>query len=254
MEFDGSQVLIGKGAQADVFRYQGYAYKVYRSSYPAEWIAFEKDQQKAVNGAGLCPVRYYDTDDDHIIKMDLIDGEALEKKVREGYIEGFGILAEAFRKIHAASVEGIRMPPLMATAGMGLTEEEKDTIFPIIEKLSGKYPSCICHLDMHFLNIMLPHGEKEEASQCSPAADHEETAGRTDPAFPEYVIIDWMNARIAPAVFDYARTYVIFDEFSREGLAIYKQVIADDIKNLGISDEDFHEAVKVCAIIRNREK
>lgn len=230
MEFDGSKALIGKGAQADVFRYKGYAYKVYKNTYPAEWIAFEKEQQRAVNQAGLCPIRYYDTDDAHIIKMDLIEGEELEKKVLNGYIEGFGILADAFRKVHAAPTDGIKMPPLIATAGMGLSEEEQNKILPIIERLSQKYPSCICHLDMHFLNIMLPSDGSE------------------------YVIIDWMNSRIAPAVFDYARTYVIFDEFSQEGLAIYKQVIADDIKALGISDEDFQDAVTVCAVIRNREK
>lgn len=230
MEFDGSQALIGKGAQADVFRYKGYAYKVYKNTYPAEWIAFEKEQQRAVNQAGLCSIRYYDTDDAHIIKMDLIEGEELEKKVLNGYIEGFGILADAFRKVHAAPIDGIKMPPLIATAGMGLSEEEQNKILPIIERLSEKYPPSICHLDMHFLNIMLPSDGSE------------------------YVIIDWMNSRIAPAVFDYARTYVIFDEFSQEGLAIYKQVIADDIKALGISDEDFQDALTVCAVIRNREK
>ena len=243
MEFDGSQILIGKGAQADVFRYQGYAYKVYKNTYPAEWIAFEKDQQRAVNQAGLCPVRYYDTDDDHIIRMDLIEGEALEKKVLAGYIEGFGILASAFREVHAASAEGIRMPRLMDTAGMGLGEDEKNTIFPILSRLYEKHLSCICHLDMHFLNIMLPKDAMEESDGKS-----------TVKPDPEYVIIDWMNARIAPAVFDYARTYVIFDEFSQEGLAVYKQVIADDIKALGISEEDFMDAVKVCAILRKREK
>ena len=63
-----------------------------------------------------------------------------------------------------------------------------------------------------------------------------------------------MNSRIAPAVFDYARTYVIFDEFSQEGLAIYKQCVVDDIKALGISDEDFQDALKVSSIIRKREK
>ena len=243
MEFDGSQVLIGKGAQADVFRYQGYAYKVYKNSYPAEWIAFEKDQQSAVNAAGLCPVRYYDTDDAHIIKMDLIEGEQLEDKVLNGYVEGFGILADAFRKVHAAPIEGIKMPPLIATAGMGLSEEEQNKILPIIERLSTKYPPCICHLDMHFLNIMLPNGAMEAAN-----------AKAGEKAFPEYVIIDWMNSRIAPAVFDYARTYVIFDEFSQEGLAIYKQCVVDDIKALGISDEDFQDALKVSSIIRKREK
>lgn len=246
MKFDGSEVIIGKGAQAEVFRYQGYAYKVYKNTYPAEWIAFEKDQQRAVNELGICPIRYYDTDDAHIIKMDLIEGEELEKIVLSGYVEGFGILAEAFRKVHAAPVEGIKMPPLIATAGMGLGKEDQDTILPIISRLSEKYPSCICHLDMHFLNIMIPNGAMD--------AVKEDRSDQGEMKYPEYVIIDWMNARIAPAVFDYARTYVIFDEFSQEGLAIYKQAIADDIKALGISEEDFEDAVKVSAIIRRREK
>ena len=57
MTFDGTQKLIGRGAQADVFLYQGFAYKVYKPSYPAEWIAFEKHQQGEINKAGLCPVR-----------------------------------------------------------------------------------------------------------------------------------------------------------------------------------------------------
>ena len=41
MVFDGSEKLIGRGAQADVLSYRGYAYKIYKPSYPAEWIAFE---------------------------------------------------------------------------------------------------------------------------------------------------------------------------------------------------------------------
>ena len=42
MTFDGSQKVIGKGAQAVVFLYQGFAYKVYNESYPAEWIHHRK--------------------------------------------------------------------------------------------------------------------------------------------------------------------------------------------------------------------
>ncbi|MBP5492285.1 MAG: phosphotransferase [Clostridiales bacterium] len=230
MNFDGSQVVIGRGAQAEVLRYHGYAYKVYKPTYPAEWIAFEKDQQTAVNQAGLCSVRYYDTDDEHIIKMDLIEGEELEKKVREGFLEGFDILAGAFRKVHEASVKGVLMPHLMDTAGMGLSMEETEEIFPIITRLCDTYPSCICHLDMHFLNIMLPRDGSE------------------------YQIIDWMNARIAPAVFDYARTHVIFDEFAKEAVDFYMKAVAADIAALGITDEDFHDAVKVCAVLRKKEK
>lgn len=46
MTFDGTQKEIGKGAQAKVLSYQGFAYKVYEESYPAEWIAFEKNNSR----------------------------------------------------------------------------------------------------------------------------------------------------------------------------------------------------------------
>ena len=232
MEFDGSQVLIGRGAQADVYRYQGYAYKVYKPAYPEEWILFEISQQETVVNLGLCDVRYYVTSDPHIIRMDLIDGVELEKKVLEGYLEGFDLLGDAFRKVHQVKIPdgGINMPRLADYAAFVLNDEEKDKVLPVISRLSEKYESCVCHLDMHFLNIMMP----DDGS--------------------EYKIIDWMNARIAPPVFDYARTYVIFDEFSQEGLALYKKAVASDIASLGITDDDFKDAVMVCSIIRNREK
>ena len=232
MEFDGNRILIGRGAQADVFKYQGYAYKVYKNTYPEEWIRFEISQQETVVNLGLCDVRYYTTDDPHIIRMDLIEGIELEKKVLEGFLEGFDLLADAFRKVHQAKIpsDGIKMPRLIDTAGMGLSDEDREKIFPVITRLSEKYEPCVCHLDMHFLNIMLP----DDGS--------------------EYKIIDWMNARIAPAIFDYARTYVIFDEFSQEGLELYKKAVASDIVALGITDADFKDALMVSSVIRNREK
>ena len=236
MTFDGTQKVIGKGAQAEVLLYHGFAYKVYNESYPAEWIAFEKEQQKAVNKAGLCPVKYYDTDDPHIIKMDLVVGEQLEKAVPKAPEQGFTLLARAFRFVHEADAGDTTIPPLAATAGLVLTDEEKSDVLPIIERLSQKYKSCICHLDMHFLNIMIPSEEELVADSIN------------------YTIIDWMNTRLAPPVFDYARTYVIFNEFAKEALDFYKAAVWPDVQSLGISEEDFFEAVKVCTILRNHEK
>ena len=236
MTFDGTQKVIGKGAQAEVLLYHGFAYKVYNESYPAEWIAFEKEQQKAVNKAGLCPVKYYDTDDPHIIKMDLVVGEQLEKAVPKAPEQGFALLARVFRFVHEADAGDTTIPPLAATAGLVLTDEEKSDVLPIIERLSQKYKSCICHLDMHFLNIMIPSEEELVADSIN------------------YTIIDWMNTRLAPPVFDYARTYVIFNEFAKEALDFYKAAVWPDVQSLGISEEDFFEAVKVCTILRNHEK
>ena len=236
MTFDGTQKIIGKGAQAKVLSYQGFAYKVYEESYPAEWIAFEKKQQQAVNKAGLSSVKYYDTDNPHIIKMDLVEGNQLEKSVVKNPEQGFALLARAFRFVHQADESNTTIPPLAFTAGFMLTEEEKSQVFPIIERLSQKYKSCICHLDMHFLNIMIP-------------SDAELLADKIN-----YTIIDWMNARLAPPVFDYARTYVIFNEFAKEAVDYYKAAVWPDVLALGISEEDFYEAVKACAILRSKEK
>ncbi len=44
MEFDGTKKIIGHGAQAEVLLYHGFAYKVYKPSYPAEWISFETEK------------------------------------------------------------------------------------------------------------------------------------------------------------------------------------------------------------------
>ncbi|MBR4947313.1 MAG: aminoglycoside phosphotransferase family protein [Clostridiales bacterium] len=228
--FDGSEKVIGRGAQADVYSFQGYAYKVYRPSYPVEWIGFEKRQQSEINRAGLSPVRYYDTEDPHIVKMDLIEGDTLEKKMLGGFTGGFDLLADMFRKVHRADPSDVQMPRLIDTAGIGLSEEEKNKILPIIERMSSSLENRICHLDMHFLNVMLPKDGSEP------------------------VIIDWINSRIAPAVFDYARTYVVLKECAPEVLGLYESAVAADIASLKISDKDFEDAVTVCTVIRNREK
>ena len=230
MIFDGTQKQIGTGAQAEVVLYHGFAYKIYRPSYPLEWIAFEKRQQLAVNRAGLSSVRYYDTDDGHVIKMDLVEGIQLEKTAVTGDLRCFDIMADAFRFVHEKSIEGVDIPPLIATAEMGLTDEASALVLPVIERLSSRMENRICHLDMHFLNILVPDD------------------------LSSYTIIDWMNARIAPIVFDYARTYVIFEEFSSEALEIYKAKVLPDMWGKGISGEDFSDAVEVCRILRKREK
>jgi aminoglycoside phosphotransferase (APT) family kinase protein len=166
----------------------------------------------------------------------LVIGEHLEKSGPKAPEQGFMLLARAFRFVHEADASDTTIPPLSATAGFVLTDEEKSQVLPIIEGLSQKYKSCICHLDMHFLNIMIPSDEELIADKIN------------------YTIIDWMNTRLAPPVFDYARTYVIFNEFAKEALDFYKAAVWPDILALGISEEDFSEAVKVCTVLRNHEK
>jgi len=70
----------------------------------------------------------------------------------------------------------------------------------------------------------------------------------------DYRIIDWMNARLALPVFDYARTYVIFEEISEVALNIYMEKVLPQMWATGVSEEDFYDAVKVCRIVRQQEK
>ncbi len=230
MEFDGTEKIIGHGAQAEVLLYHGFAYKVYKPSYPAGWISFEIENQKMVNKTGLCPVKYYKTDDTHIIKMDYVEGEILEKSISEDPHKYFSMLAQAFRQIHAADTSGIEIPSFLLTIETMLTDEEKAKVLPTVERLSQKYKSVICHLDLHFLNIMLAPNKRD------------------------FTVIDWITARLAPPVFDYARTWVIFNEASKEAVDFYMQTIWKDVQALDISEDDFYEAVEVSKIIRSHEK
>lgn len=230
MKFDGTQKSIGHGAQAEVLLYHGFAYKIYKPSYPVEWISFEIENQKTVNKAGLCPVKYYETDDPHVVKMDYVEGETLEKFISEDPQKYFAMLSQAFRQIHAADPSGVKISPFLLTIETMLTDEEKAKVLPTVERLSQKYKSVICHLDLHFLNIML-------------------APNKTD-----FTVIDWITARLAPPVFDYARTWVIFNEASKEAVDFYMQTIGGDVQALGISENDFYEAVEVSKIIRSHEK
>ena len=129
MEFDGTEKTIGHGAQAKVLLYHGFAYKIYKPSYPAGWISFEIENQKMVNKAGLCPVKYYKTDDPHVVKMDYVEGEILEKFISEDPAKYFAMLSQAFRKIHAADTSGIEIPSFLLTIETMLTAEESGFAF-----------------------------------------------------------------------------------------------------------------------------
>ena len=48
--------------------------------------------------------------------------------------------------------------------------------------------------------------------------------------------------------------YVILRECAPEVLGMYEAAVAADMRSLGITDEDFADAVMVSQVIRDREK
>ena len=55
MEFDGTEKTIGHGAQAEVLLYHGFAYKIYKSSYPAGQTIW-----KDIEALGISEVDFYE--------------------------------------------------------------------------------------------------------------------------------------------------------------------------------------------------
>lgn len=89
--FDNTKREIGAGKQAKVYYWNGYAYKIYDSTYPPNWIAYEIQIQNEINKTSLPTVKYYKTDNPHITMMDYIDGITLgDRMIKEKYKQGIG--------------------------------------------------------------------------------------------------------------------------------------------------------------------
>lgn len=224
--FDGTQREIGKGAQAKVFYYNGYAYKVYEDGYPVAWVAIEMDIQNEINKTGLPAVKYYKTGEPNIIKMDYIDGITLGSRIRkENYNNGIEDMIELQKKVHMAA--DTKLPAFKTFAEHDLNEirmerDRTDKALKFMEEIPDKHS--LLHLDFHFLNIMYT-GEK-------------------------YYIIDWNNARTGNPVYDFARTYVIINEFEQDLAGRYLSLLMND---RDIDMADWKKAVYVMAVLRTRE-
>lgn len=224
--FDGSEREIGKGAQAKVYAYKGAAYKVYNEEYPAQWIAFERKIQAKISRTRLPVVRYEETKDPHIIKMELIDGITLgDRMKKEKYKSGVQDLIGLQKMIH--TVTDVDLPTFKECAfdhlsSVSIEPQQKKRAEQILEEIPET--KNLLHLDFHFLNIMY--------------------------ADEKYYIIDWINARLGNPIFDYARSFVVMNEFAYRLSRKYRTLIHKDRE---IDSEDFNRAVYVAALLRLKE-
>lgn len=224
--FDGSQKEIGRGAQAVVFSYKGFAYKVYNSEYPKEWIRGELLIQGEINKTSLPVAKYYETDEPNIIKMDLIHGITLNDRMqKKKYENGVEDIISLQKEVHRFTE--INLPAFKTCAAndileLQLEQEKKNRALKFLEDIPEK--KNLLHLDFHFLNIMY--------------------------ADAQYYIIDWVNARIGHPIYDYARTYVIMNEVAYHLSQKYLSLIVED---RCIDTSDLKKAIYVMALLRIRE-
>ena len=225
--FDGSEKIIGRGAQAVVYHWQGFAYKVYPDQYPKEWIQHELQVQDVVGKLNLPVVKYESTDDPCVIKMDFIDGLTLADRIRhEGYKRGVEDMINLQKLIHQH--KDLQLPDLKQFARydldhMTIEAAQKEKALTYLDDIPDQ--SNLLHFDFHFLNILF--------------------------AQDQYYVIDWINARLGHPVFDYARSYVILNEFAYRLGQKYLSLIGRD-KDLDLVD--LNKAIYVMALLRTRER
>lgn len=224
--FDGSEKEIGRGAQAIVYRYKGFAYKVYNDNYPKEYIKGEYLIQDEINQMDLSVVKYYKTEKENVIKMDLIDGVTLAERMKcENYAHGIEDMIQLQKQILQKinhNLPTLKSYALKDLNHMTIDEEKKKKAIEIMDCIPET--DNLLHLDFHLLNIMYAKGV--------------------------YYIIDWINARIGNPVYDYARSYIILNEIA-EGLAQQYLALLEQDKEIDLTY--FNQAVYVMALLRTKE-
>lgn len=215
---------------AKVYSYNGFAYKCYAEAYPKEWIDYEYEVQCEIMKSGLPVPCYYESEFPNSIKMDLINGISMYDRLLD---VGKDIVMEElmiwFEKIH--QVKGLKLHSILKyildkieQAPVGKGEQEMAIQCLSIVENEINEPEVLCHMDYHFLNIMF---EEDEV-----------------------FIIDWTNAKNGKAIWDYARTYVIFYEYTA---GMKTKYLKEVLRREGYPEELFMKAVYVSAVYRLTE-
>lgn len=227
MDFINDAKLLGKGSQAEIYFYEGYAYKVFKKGYPVEYINGEFYIQTEVNKTNLRTIKYYKTDDDHVLKMDYIDGITMAEKMRKakGFKDELIDIINIQKQI--TNINNLRLLTINNCYkdyinNSMLNEDYKKTALTYLNSIEEK--NNLCHLDFHMLNIM-----------CSNK---------------DYIIIDWPNAKNGNPIHDYARTYIIMYEHAFRLSKTYLSLIEKDSE---IDTHDLNKAIYIAALIRYNE-
>ncbi|MGI6114582.1 MULTISPECIES: aminoglycoside phosphotransferase family protein [unclassified Clostridium] len=213
--------LIGRGRQAEVYLYEGAAYKVFRPDYPESWVRYELEVQREICKTGLPVVRYWETEDAHIIKMGYIPGPALGERMGEDPAGSLARLAALHLRVHA--VKGLKLAHLQETLAGQIDRALADACHKARARAAlaavGE-GDALCHLDFHPYNILCGEGQ--------------------------LYIIDWVNARMGNPIFDLARTYVLLYEAAPQAAKGYHAALEAQ----GAALDDFEKALYVMALCR----
>lgn len=221
---------IGSGMVAKVYSYNGFAYKCYNEDYPEEWIDYEYKIQQEIMKSELPIPCYYKSEFPNSIKMDLVKGISMyDRLVEAGKDVVMAEMMTWFEKIHqikGLNLHSISKYMLNKIENAPVTDEEKEQAIKCLLSVEREIdePDVLCHMDYHFLNVMYEENEVR--------------------------IIDWTNAKNGKAIWDYARTYVIFYEYAA---GMKMKYLKEVLRRTNYPKETFMKAVYVSAVYRLTE-
>ena len=225
--FASERKEIGRGRQSIVYEWRGYAYKVFQGPRLYERAEYEIYIQEQILKTSLNIPRVYPSEFVGTIKMDYIKGISLGEKMltQHSMTEGIESLLKIQKQIH--DIKDINLPELKARVNgqimkADISFQDKNKATNCLSEM--KNGNVLCHMDFHPYNII----------------ENKDT----------FYIIDWANASIGNPVFDYARTYVILNEYDKELSCYYQKLL---IRDSLIENADFENAVRLMSLVRKKE-
>jgi hypothetical protein len=225
-EINSHYKIIGKGKQATVVSDDVYAYKVFNENYPLDWIKYEFNVQNEINKTQLPIIKYYSIVDENCIKMDFIKGDTLGALLQKSKLKnGVEVLIDLQKQMHI--YHDLNLPHFYHDAlnlidKIEVINEYKKLFKTLLNNIGDS--NTLLHLDFHYLNIMFDK---------------------------QYYIIDWVNAKLGHPIFDFARSYVIMNEYVYRLGCKYKTLI---LKDKTIDTSYLEEAIYIMSILRLREE
>lgn len=219
--------VIGRGKVAKIVSDCHFAYKIFPSNFPIEYIKKEVEILKQVKAKTRMNVVECELlEKEHALKMTLISGNTLAHIMRtEKFQDGVETLIACqiqCYQYHDLEIEDAYQKFESQIIQSQLESNIKTKALESLQSIPRL--QILCHFDMHFENIMI------EDQEC--------------------IIVDWMNAKLGHPVMDIARTYIIMLQYVKRKANLYLKNIC---KEMNYKVDDVMKAVPLMAALRMLE-
>jgi thiamine kinase-like enzyme len=220
--------IIGEGKIAKIVSDGKYAYKVFPSWIPKEYIVKEVKVLKEIKEhTNLNMVECELLEDERILRMTLIKGNTLAHKMRKEKFQ-LGVETLIQSQIEVYKYHDLKLEDAFVSFETQLSTSHLDKNIKVkaLESLySIPRQQSLCHFDIHFENIMMQDNKS--------------------------IIIDWSNAKLGHPSMDIARSYIIMLQYVKRKANIYLSSIC---REMNYQVEDVLKVVPLMAALRMLER